>query len=238
MTNSTYKTLVSLFLIASCSTVGKVTPVTPSALPSAELPSPSQSSPPQQQLANPDAVIIFNAEVNDDSVDMAIAIMSAQRAAGAKQIRIILNSPGGIVQSGLKMVIAMENMGIPVIATADGMCASMCYYILQAADRRQMTRRATLLLHNELFTHVLKPVRELKIIVKKDRIDEEAFNNFMAHRLKISRKEMEKRIAAANGEYTMGFQEALDIGAVDEIVDPIRAPGAFLISDVKKGLQE
>src|SRR5271165_6966625 len=85
------KLLLSLVLITACCNSSKVT------IPNETITAPVKPSMP---TIDPTDVIIFNASVTDETVNKLIVALSAEQEAGAKEIKIIMNSPGGVVEAG------------------------------------------------------------------------------------------------------------------------------------------
>jgi ATP-dependent protease ClpP protease subunit len=213
------KMLFGLILIAvSCSSSKIVVPEqnTPTAV--------------QPNIA-PTDVIVFNAAINEENVNKLIVAMSAEQTAGAQEIKIIMHSSGGSVEAGQKLVLVMENLGLPITIIADGSCFSMCYYVLQAADHREMTKRTVLMIHNQLFSVSAKSIKDLAFFLKFATIYENSYWEFLANRMKLSKDELKSMVIQNNGEYSFGYEEALEIGSVDEIIEPLRSKGAILIVD-------
>ena len=64
------------------------------------------------------------------------------------QIELHLNSPGGSVFDGLAISAALKDHKAKVTAKVDGMAASAASFILQAADKRLITRNAQVMIHD------------------------------------------------------------------------------------------
>ena len=63
------------------------------------------------------------------------------------EIKVILNSPGGDVFSGLSAMNIIESSKVKVITVASGICASAATFLLLASPERYMTKNATILIH-------------------------------------------------------------------------------------------
>lgn len=63
-------------------------------------------------------------------------------------IRILLNNTGGDTQHGLAIYDAIHNVTSPVHITVYGHCYSIGAWILQAADKRIMSKHSSLMIHD------------------------------------------------------------------------------------------
>lgn len=95
---------------------------------------------------DPKQVIVFNTEVTEESVNLAIKKINDLRD-NKKDIYILLDSPGGSVFSGVLLISYMEASKVPVHTVNTGMCASMCAQIFSHGATRYMLNRSTLMYH-------------------------------------------------------------------------------------------
>jgi ATP-dependent protease ClpP protease subunit len=79
--------------------------------------------------------------VSNESIDLLNVLLENQHHELAKDeaIYITLNSPGGSVYAGMKLLNkmrAIQSTGRKIVGVVEGFCASMCFCILQAMDER------------------------------------------------------------------------------------------------------
>lgn len=67
---------------------------------------------------------------------------------GKKDVSLFLNSEGGSCVQGIEMYHAIRRHEGKVVATVDGLAASMASVILQAADERHVSRGSYVMIHN------------------------------------------------------------------------------------------
>lgn len=164
--------------------------------------------------------ILFDGDVDSDTVMAFEAQLDAANAAGAKRVIVEINTPGGSVGAGMKMSKAIERSGATVICVVDGMAASMGLYILQSCDVRLMTSRSLLMGH-EPATSVrgqpddIEATKEL--LVKLNH----ALTFHIVRRMTLTVAEYEARVAHRH-EWWMTCDEALAVGAVDGVVLGVR----------------
>lgn len=89
----------------------------------------------------------LNDEINEESVTPIID--GIENAPHGKDDRVIIeiNSPGGEVDPGFKLVKAIEHYPSRVICVVDGEADSMASYLFVSCDVRAMTKRSVLMIH-------------------------------------------------------------------------------------------
>lgn len=150
-------------------------------------------------------------EIDEDSADMLIKQMHMQVTLGAKEVRITIDSPGGEVFSGWRLSRAIENLGVPVICTVDGMAASMAFYELQSCTVRVMKKRSLLMAHGASggARGKAKEIEQTSTFMK---ILNRAMAEHEASRLNISVEDFLKK---TESDWWMGWSDALEVKAVD-----------------------
>lgn len=94
----------------------------------------------------PGRTIFISDDIADYSYEPFIkAITLLDRTPG--EIEIIMNTPGGDIMAGMAMYDAIKRCDNNVRIVGTGSVMSMGSIILQAADERQMTERAYMLIH-------------------------------------------------------------------------------------------
>ena len=95
---------------------------------------------------DPAQVIVFNTEVNQQSVEMTIAAINEKQNLN-QDVYLILNSPGGDVFAGMLLISYIEGSKVKVNTVDFGLCASMCAQIFAHGAKRFMVDRTTLMYH-------------------------------------------------------------------------------------------
>lgn len=120
------------------------------------------------------SVVLFNTPVVEESVDMAISLLS--RASG-KTIYLVLNSPGGSVIEGTRLINYIKYSGKNIVTVCDNLCASMAFQIFQVGKKRLMTDKAILMAHPAsgqamgIIENMYELIKTIKLYV--DRMDAE-----------------------------------------------------------------
>jgi len=88
-------------------------------------------------------------DVDAPTVDALVEKIDQLKEAGkTKELWIRIHSFGGEVEAGNKLIDSLENAGMKTVCVADHQAMSMGFYVLQACERRLMTKRSTLMIHD------------------------------------------------------------------------------------------
>lgn len=93
------------------------------------------------------SVTFLTSEVSPESVDEVINDINTFNANKAKEIFLIIDSPGGSVPDGARLMTTIENSKSKVSCIDVGMAASMGFMILEHCHNRYAVSRATLMSH-------------------------------------------------------------------------------------------
>ena len=93
----------------------------------------------------------FNSHISGEiTLDTLVCIQKEFKAhieAGASEIRLYINSPGGNVHAGLTLHEMIKNCDFPVLGIAEGECDSIALTVLQACKSRCAKEDVTFLVH-------------------------------------------------------------------------------------------
>lgn len=161
----------------------------------------------------------------DDSINESISkdfdnfVKSAQ-ANNVTSFNISIDSPGGSVENGYKMIHTLEKAqkaGIVSNCTVDTSAYSMAAALLQSCTHRYMTARASIMFHAiQIRSEARMSQQELENLAAMVKVDNEALAAQCSHRMSISKSEY--LFKTDNKEWFLGADEAVKIGAVDQIV--------------------
>jgi ATP-dependent Clp protease protease subunit len=164
-----------------------------------------------------DRIIFLGTEINDEVSNLIIAQMLYLESEDPdKEIFFYLNSPGGVVSSGLAIYDTMQYIKPDVCTVCMGQAASMAALILAAGKKGKRTAlpHARILIHQPLggfqgqATDIGIQAREIL------RLKEE-----LNHILAESTEQPIKRIHTdTERDYYMTAQQAKDYGIIDEVI--------------------
>ena len=95
---------------------------------------------------NPEQVLYFDTMVTAESVDLTIALLT-DMIERKKEIYLLLNSPGGSVFDGLRLISFIESSPVKINTVCVFICASMAAHIHQSGATRLMEDSGLLMFH-------------------------------------------------------------------------------------------
>jgi ATP-dependent Clp protease, protease subunit len=137
------------------------------------------------------------------------------------EIWIKINSFGGEVYSGNKMIDTIQALKKPNVCVVDHVSMSMGFFILESCSKRLMTKRSILMAHEALVeskgnAHELRQSADLLEHLTDSYIE------MCSKRMGMPFKEFKRRIN--NKEWYMSWEEALKFHAIDGVVDEKEIP--------------
>ena len=161
---------------------------------------------------NPRRTLVINEQISLFSERHADRIL--ELGDDKEPIVLIIDSPGGSVFSGEKILSAMESVKSDVYTVCVGMCASMAAIIHQYGTKRLATDRSVLMFHDAAGM-VGGRVNEMLSLLTMIKRKIEKSNHYIANRSKMSYDEL-VRLGANN--FWIDAEDAMEKGLVDGLV--------------------
>ncbi|GHN17579.1 ATP-dependent Clp protease proteolytic subunit [Lactobacillus delbrueckii subsp. allosunkii] len=164
-----------------------------------------------------DRIIMLSGEVNDQMANSIIAqLLFLDAQDNTKDIYMYINSPGGVITSGMAIVDTMNFIKSPVSTIATGMAASMASIILAEGERgkRFALPHATVLIHQPL-GGAQGQATEIQIAAEEILKTRKMINEILA---KDSGQDIETIKRDTERDHYMTAQEAKDYGLIDDIM--------------------
>ena len=162
---------------------------------------------------------------SDESLAGTEALFMEQVRGGASVVVFEIDSPGGSVFAGLKWIKEVNHyrkQGLKTVCVVDPFAASMGFVFLQAAcDVRLMTKGSVLLAHRGSGS-AEGTVEQMAESVELLEAVNFALSELQAARMHITVEEFRARVA--KHAWSMGWAEALEVGAIDGTVDAMDLP--------------
>lgn len=174
----------------------------------------------QSRLADDDhkRLYRFFGEVSASSVGKCVKkLVEWHRLDPECGITIVIDSPGGSIIDGFHLfdtILWLRDRGHHVTIIAQGMAASMAGVLLQAADKRVMTRQAALLIHEASFGAV-GSFGQIEDQVKFVEMLQDRILTIFAERSNLSKVQIRNRWRRKN--WWMLADAALKHGFVDAV---------------------
>jgi ATP-dependent protease ClpP protease subunit len=154
----------------------------------------------------------------NEATTMAISRAIHSARTHRKQLEILINSGGGDVEEGLRIIEMLKRSPVQVNATVDGTAGSTAAVIFQCATVRRMTASSTLLYHYANGRVGFQAFYDKKMLDRfRDKVlaCQNALIEPIKQRTGMSDKEVHALLREAK---TLGANEALARGLIDVIV--------------------
>lgn len=164
-----------------------------------------------------DGIIFLGSPIDDNVANVIIAqLLFLEAEDPEKDISIYINSPGGVITSGMAIYDTMKFIKNDIVTICLGQASSMGAVLLAGgtSGKRYALPNSKVLIHQPLggyqgqATDILIHAEEIKK-VKENLIDILAFH---------TRQDRKKVAADIERDYIMTAQEALDYGIVDKVI--------------------
>ena len=165
-----------------------------------------------------DRIIILSEEVNDTTASLIIAQMLYLEAQDPdKDIQFYINSPGGVITSGLAIYDTMQYIKCDVSTICIGMAASMGAFLLSAGTKgkRLALPNAEIMIHQPS-GGTQGQATDIQIQAKRIQNMKQKLNEILAAN---TGKPLEQIAADTERDNFMSAQEAVAYGIIDKVID-------------------
>jgi ATP-dependent Clp protease protease subunit len=163
-------------------------------------------------------IIFITGPIDDTLANLIIAqMLFLQSEDPAKNIDLYVNSPGGVVQSGLAIYDTMQLIAPPVSTWCIGLAASMGALILAAGTtgRRFALPNCRILIHQPHADRLGGQATDIDIQAREMLYTRDTINRILA---KHTGRPLEQVTKDADRDFYMSAEEAKAYGLVDEVV--------------------
>ena len=163
-----------------------------------------------------DRIVFLGAPINDDVANIIIAqLLFLEADNPEKDIYLYLNSPGGVVSSGLAIYDTMQHLKAPVNTICMGMAASMGSFLLAAGSKGKRSA----LPHSRIMIHqpsggAQGQASDIEIHAQEILKTRERLNRILAER---TGQAIEKIAKDTDRDNFMTADDAVSYGLVDKI---------------------
>lgn len=162
---------------------------------------------------NPSRTLTVYNEVTQETEEVGKQITALSKKS-QEPIVILINSPGGSVLSGEKVVSAIEASRADVYTVCTGVCASMAAIIHAYGTKRLATDRAVLMYHDAA-TMLGGRISEMLNLLNLIRRKLDKTNHYIANRSKLSYQEL---LSLEANNFWIDSEDAMEKGLVDGLV--------------------
>lgn len=171
----------------------------------------------EEQLLKRREIFLWG-EVNDESAESIVKKILFFDGQNNDDITIYVNSPGGVISSGLAIYDAMQNAGSAVSTVCMGQAASMAAVILCAGTKgkRLVWEHSRVLIHQPLISgNMFGPASDIEIQAEEMLRIRDNLNEIL---VKHTGQSIKKIIEDTDRDFFMSAEEAKKYGIIDKIV--------------------
>jgi ATP-dependent Clp protease protease subunit len=164
-------------------------------------------------------IIFVGTPIDDDVANLIMAqLLFLEAEDPGKDAWLYINSPGGVVTSGLAIYDTMHHIKTKVSTICIGQAASMSALLLASGEqgKRFALPHARIMIHQPL-GGAQGQATDIEIQTKEILRVKKTLNDIMARHTKQPIKKIEKD---TDRDYYMSAEEALKYGLIDEIIKP------------------
>jgi ATP-dependent Clp protease protease subunit len=166
-----------------------------------------------------DRIIMLNGEVHDDMAASIVAqLLFLEAQDPDKDIYMYINSPGGVITSGMAIYDTMNYIKPDVMTICNGQAASMGAFLLSSGTpgKRHALPNARIMIHQPS-GGAQGQSTDIQIQANEIQRMKDDLNEIMAHNCGKKKKRLEKDTERDN---FMSAEEAKDYGLIDEVMYP------------------
>ncbi len=155
--------------------------------------------------------------VHDESAKQVVnRLLYLEATDPGKEITFYINSPGGVVTSGLVIIDAMKMISSPIKTVCMGMCASMGAMLLSQGEKgkREMWSYGRVMIHQPSIGGAYGQASDLEITAKQMQKTKEILATMLAD---SCNKSFDTIMKDFDRDFWMDANESLEYGIVDSI---------------------
>lgn len=160
--------------------------------------------------------LLLNGEVDQELVDSLITqLLYLARQDSSAPVTLYINSPGGLVTSGLALYDVMQAVSCPVDTVCMGLAASMAAVLFAAGRRRSLLPHSRVMIHDPLVMNVSGSALVLQSRSEDLMRTRETIAKILSE---ASGRPIEEIYAATAKDTYFYAQEAVDFGLADSVI--------------------
>jgi ATP-dependent Clp protease protease subunit len=166
-----------------------------------------------------DRIVFLGTEINDDVANIIIAqFLFLESEDPDKEIMLYINSPGGVVTSGLAIYDTMQYVRAPVTTTCLGMAASMAAVLLAAGTkgRRMALPNARVMIHQPM-GGARGQATDIEIQAREIRHMKDVITDILAN---ATSKPRDLIIKDIDRDFYLSAAQAKEYGLIDDVLPP------------------
>jgi ATP-dependent Clp protease protease subunit len=165
-----------------------------------------------------DRIIFLGTEIDDDVANAVVAqLLFLDTTEPGKEIQMWINSPGGVITSGMAIYDTMNFISSPVKTVCIGQACSMGSFLLTAGEKglRTALPSARIMIHQPL-GGAQGQATDIQIQAKEIQRMKDELNQILAEK---TGQDIAKVEADTDRDNFMSAHEALEYGLIDKVVE-------------------
>jgi len=168
-------------------------------------------------------IILLAGEITDYRAEEIMSQLLSMNVESNQEIKLIINSGGGDVESGLWIYDAMKLIAAPVVGIVVGECNSTALVVLQGCKRRVATKHSKLLCHFVRYSATF-PIhngfeKKLRARIERAKESQGYFEEILAERTKSTREVIVKLMKEGEMVGEFSAEKAKALGFIDEVIE-------------------
>lgn len=161
-----------------------------------------------------DRIIFLTGEIDDTISNIIISELLYLDNISHENIYLYINSPGGVITSGMGIYDTMRFIESKVITIGVGMCASMAAFLLSSGDERYILPNAEVMIHQPL-GGAQGQATDIKIAAERIIKLKEKLNRILSNN---THQPIEKIYEDTERDNFLNAKEAKEYGLIDDII--------------------
>lgn len=171
-----------------------------------------------------DRIVFLGGEIEDQMANLVVAqLLYLEAQDPEKDINLYINSPGGVITSGMAIFDTMQYIRPDVSTICVGMAASMGAFLLAAGQKgkRYALPNAEVMIHQPL-GGMQGQATDIEIHARRLIAMKESLNRILAER---TGQKLDKIQNDVERDYFMTAKEAMEYGIIDEVISHPKKAG-------------
>lgn len=162
-----------------------------------------------------DRIVVLNGEIEDYMASVIVAQLLYLDNESNEDITMYINSPGGVITSGLSVYDTMKYIKSKVITVCIGQAASMGAFLLSSGDHRVSLPNARIMIHQPSGGSSGQAT-DIEIQAKEILRLKDILNKYLSEQTGQTIKKIKKD---TDRDFFMSAKEALEYGLIDEVIE-------------------
>lgn len=180
-----------------------------------------KNAPIQKKFLEERKIFLWGPVMDESAKDIVAKLMYLEMTEPGKLITFYINSPGGVITSGMTIYDTMQMISSPVATVCMGLAASMGSLLLCAGEKgkRYIYPSGKVMIHQpSIGGQIVAPATDIRIHAQEIRKTKDKLNKILAE---ACNQPLDKIVQDTDRDYYMTADEAIQYGIVDHLSNSI-----------------